>query len=292
MTGITAETLAAIRQIGREFNPETIEQTRVAVTPVMRAVEPPAGLQVTRDTAYGPAGERNLLDVYAAEGISGAPVLVFVHGGGFVAGDRSDGTFYDNVGHWAVREGFVAVVITYRLAPMAHWPAGAEDVAAALAWARDHVAEHGGDPGRIVVVGHSAGGAHVSGAVAGHAGDLVDLAGVVLVSAIVDPASAQQNPMLHAYYGRDPRGQQQATAVPGVAGSPLPLLLAVAELDPPDFHHQALVLATARLQATGTLPEVLVVPGHNHLTEVFTLGLDEHAFGPRLADFVRRVTGA
>ena len=103
---------------------------------------------------------------------TGAPVLVFVHGGGFVGGDKHvPGTpMYDHIGAWAVRNGWVGVTITYRLAPEHTWPSGAQDVAAAVQWVRDNIAAYGGDPARIVVAGHSAGCVHVASYLAGQGG--------------------------------------------------------------------------------------------------------------------------
>ena len=102
---------------------------------------------------------------------------MFVHGGGFVGGDKHvPGTpMYDHIGAWAVRNGWVGVTITYRLAPEHTWPAGAQDVAAAVQWVRDNIASYGGDPSRIVLAGHSAGSVHVASYLAasrrsGHAG--------------------------------------------------------------------------------------------------------------------------
>ena len=62
------------------------------------------------------------------------PVLLFVHGGGFIAGDKhTEGSpFYSNIGAWAVKNGFTGVNMTYRLAPANPWPAGIEDIRAAV----------------------------------------------------------------------------------------------------------------------------------------------------------------
>ena len=98
--------------------------------------EPYQGVKVERDVKYGPA-DRNLLDVFTPETSSSArPVLIFIHGGGFVAGNkRNPGSpFYDNIMLWAVKNGFVGVNATYRLAPQFVWPAGAEDLAAVVQW--------------------------------------------------------------------------------------------------------------------------------------------------------------
>ncbi|MFX9688552.1 alpha/beta hydrolase, partial [Acinetobacter baumannii] len=81
---------------------------------------------VERDVKYGPA-ERHLLDVFVPEKNPGArPVLIYVHGGGFVAGNKRppNSPFYDNILLWAVNNGCVGVNTTYRLAPASPWPAG------------------------------------------------------------------------------------------------------------------------------------------------------------------------
>ena len=88
--------------------------------------EPYQGVKVSRDQAYG-ADPRHLLDVFEPARRSGLsrPVLLFVHGGGFVAGDkhRPGSPYQDNVALWAVRHGMVGVNMTYRLAPQHPWPA-------------------------------------------------------------------------------------------------------------------------------------------------------------------------
>jgi acetyl esterase len=86
----------------------------------------------------------------------GRPTLLFVHGGGWVIGDLDT---HDNQARRLCRDvGAVVVSVDYRLAPEHPWPAAVEDCWAALAWVADHVADLGGDAGRIAVAGDSAGG--------------------------------------------------------------------------------------------------------------------------------------
>ena len=109
-----------------------------------------------RGVAYG-ADPRQRLDVYTPASPAagkGAPVLVFFYGGGWSSGDRSGYAF---AGRSMAAEGFVTVVPDYRLVPQVRFPAFVQDGAAAVAWARAHAAEYGGDPDRIVLMGHSAG---------------------------------------------------------------------------------------------------------------------------------------
>ena len=112
------------------------------------------------DLAYGPHA-RHRLDVYAPPGTNGAPVLVLFHGGGFIRGDK---TMRANVGAWGAAQGFVTVLANYRLAPECRWPSGPEDVAAVWQAVRDKAHDWGGDPDRIILVGESAGAAHVAAA--------------------------------------------------------------------------------------------------------------------------------
>jgi arylformamidase len=112
--------------------------------------------KVHRDLPYGePNGERQTLDVYApAEGVN-HPVVVWIHGGGWQAGDKKD---VDHKPQAFVDRGFVFVSVNYRLLPdKVTIKQMAGDVAKAIRWACDHARDYGGDPDRLLVTGHSAG---------------------------------------------------------------------------------------------------------------------------------------
>ena len=126
--------------------------------------EPYPGATVIRDIKYGP-DDLHALDVFKATQPAAAarPVLIHVHGGGFVRGDKhTAGTpFTDNIPLWAARNGMVGVNVNYRLAPKVTWPAGTEDMAAILRWTKANIAAHGGDPAKVFLLGWSAGAHHV-----------------------------------------------------------------------------------------------------------------------------------
>jgi acetyl esterase/lipase len=105
------------------------------------------------------------LDMHSPEGLppdAARPVLVFIHGGGWAHGDKR-GVADKPV--WMAGRNGILVSINYRLSPAVIHPAHVEDVAAAIAWVHANIAEYGGDPGRIALIGHSAG-AHLAALVA------------------------------------------------------------------------------------------------------------------------------
>jgi acetyl esterase/lipase len=115
-------------------------------------------LRMEHDRVYAEYGKRKMhLDVFRPLKNSGSriPAVVFIHGGGWAAGDKSlDWPLAQHV----AREGFVTVAVEYRLSPEAKYPAAVHDIKSALRWMRAHVAEFGIDTMRIAVCGSSAGG--------------------------------------------------------------------------------------------------------------------------------------
>lgn len=101
--------------------------------------------------------ERCKLDLYLPQGKKDFPTLVWFHGGGLTGGTKDDPKSRA-IGSGLAQEGVGLVVVNYRLSPKAKYPAYVEDAAAAVAWTFQNIAQHGGDPKRIFVGGHSAGG--------------------------------------------------------------------------------------------------------------------------------------
>lgn len=286
---------AFLRDLGAQISPQMIQSTQRFFAERFAGIDP--GVSISRDHAYGPH-ERHRLDVFApaAAGRRGAdrPVLVFVHGGGFVMGDKRmpDLPFYDNIGNFAASSGYVGVTMTYRLAPAHPWPAGSEDVAGVVRWVKENVAGHGGDPERIFLLGQSAGAAHVAGYVAHprfHPQAGVGIAGALLLSGIYDIAAAEPNPFQHAYYGETRANWPQCSTLAGLIAATVPLFFSVSEFDGVDFQKQAALVVSASSAAHGRFPEVHWLAGHNHLSPVLAIGTPADTLGPLVRNFVATV---
>ena len=110
---------------------------------------------VTRDVPYATAHERQVLDVHAPAGAKNLPVVFWIHGGGWQTGDKSMVALKPKA---FMDAGFVFVSINHRLLPTVEMGAITGDVADALGWVYKNIATHGGDPARLLVMGHSSGG--------------------------------------------------------------------------------------------------------------------------------------
>lgn len=276
-----------LREIGRVVDPP---RTAEIYAPRARK-EPYAGIKVIRDVAYG-TDARHRLDVFEPESRTGTrPVLMFVHGGGFTAGNKRTGAspFYDNIMLWAVANGMVGVNMTYRLAPQHPWPAAQEDIAAALRWVRANIGAAGGDTSRIFLFGHSAGAAHVAHYVAHprfHVQPGGGIAGAIVASGLFVVPPGVTNAPINAYFGNDGARHAAQSALPGLAATQVPLLFAFAELDPPEFPVQARALEDA-LCAARRCPRVHWLLGESHMSEVYAIGTPDRALGDLVLGFVQ-----
>lgn len=277
----------AIERIGRVIAPPP---TGALYAPLHQR-EPWPGVTVTRDARYG-TDPRHRLDVFAPAGRPSAPlpVLVFVHGGGFVAGDKQgpDGSpFYANIGVWAARNGLVGVNITYRLAPAHPYPAAQQDIAAALAWVAANIAAHGGDPARVTLAGHSAGAIHAAlYAVdpALHAPGIAPPTAYALISALFEFGGPEVPPNERAYFGT---AGGPLSPLPRLAAVPQPVFLAHGTLDPERFVTQS-VKAAAALRAAGRAVTAVTLQGHSHMSEIMAVGTTDTSLTAPLLAFLRR----
>lgn len=284
----TSDIQRQVLSLGARFDPEVLAATRAIYRPHLDLSE--AAVEET-DVVYGPHA-RHRLDVYRPAGAVQA-LVVFVHGGGFVAGDKNgDGVFYRNIGRWLARQGIAAVLPNYRLAPNDAWPAGAVDVQAVLQWVRQNADALGSKDARRVVWGQSAGASHVAtwlfdDAARGAEAPPVDA--VMLMSGFYS-AEASLPPGPLAYFGEDIDLYERRSPLTHVRATKLPLWLAVAELDPGTIAQHTYALAQALTVAQGRSPDFHYFRGHNHVSTVQSLGSPQQDVGTEILRFIGKLS--
>jgi len=249
--------------------------------------------EVVRDIHYGP-DERQRLDVLRSKRphTDAMPVLVFIHGGAFVRGDKSDGIIFDNVLNYFASRGILGINATYRLAPEHQWPSGAEDIREIVRWIRENAAEYGGDPERIFLMGHSAGASHVATYTfveelqldGGNDG----VVGAILMSGSFD--AGNEDSML-AYYGEDRSLWAQRLPISHIEGRKIPLFVINAEYDPTSMAQGSIVLIQAICARDDHCPDHKQIPGHNHFSMMYHFNTADDSIARDILEFMHRLTG-
>jgi acetyl esterase/lipase len=239
-----------------------------------------------RGVAYGPL-ERQALDVYAPKRETApAPVAVFFYGGSWDSGRRQD---YGWVGRALAAQGFLTVVPDYRLYPAVRYPSFIEDGALAVRWAVDHAKALGGDPARIVLIGHSAGAYNAA---------MLALDDRYLKAAGVDPQVVRafaglsgpydflplDGPITRQTFGEAPDLPATQPAAYVHADSP-PAFLATGDADTTVKPRNTRALAAA-LRAKGVAVEERSYAGLNHADTVLALSKPLRGKAPELSEMV------
>ena len=224
---------------------------------------------------YGP-GPKECLDLFVAPaGRRPAPVLVFLHGGYWRALDKSDHSFLAPA---FTRRGVCVVIPNYDLCPDVSVPDIVMQSARALAWTWRHVAGHGGDPTRITVAGHSAGGQLAAMMLTCRWPDLaLDLPEDLLyrglsISGLHELDPLRRAPFLQAAVRLTP--EQVDRASPARLPAPLGRRLAcvVGGLESPEFQRQARLMQ--RAWGRSRVPVCESLPGLDHFSVLTSLGLE------------------
>ncbi len=294
VTGPSADMAQQLRDLGPVINPPAVAKM---YAPLL-ARQPRDGVNRLLDLPYG-TDERQKLDVYIHDSMpaKAAPIVIFLHGGGFVRGDKSD---RDNVGNFLARNGVVALLPSYRLGPAHHWPSGPQDVVLALRWAQANAAQYGGDVQRIILVGESAGAAHIAAAVLMkrfHGDGGLGAAGAMLISGVynaqLDFLARQQfgtptpDPRNEAYFGTDTSQYTAMSTVANIDSATVPLLITYAELDPLQQQIQAGELFSTLCVKHGACPAIQMIRHHNHLSQLYAINTGDMLLGQAMLDFVR-----
>lgn len=257
----------------------------------------------TQDLAYVPATDsaydavRHCLDVYAPKKKSATsyPVVLFIHGGNWNSGNKD---FYSFIGRRLAKQGVVAVVINYRLSPNVRVPQMADDCARAVAWTVCHITDYGGDPQRLFLMGHSAGGGLAAlltadnRLLARHGFPQNPIKGTILD----DPAGLDMYDYLQKLeypgdaqylvpYGKEPAVWRDMSAMYHVTAQTPPIRLFIGGETYPSISSSSRKFV-GKLQGLAHKPELTVLPGKKHAPMVLQLYFQHNIIYKELLKFV------
>lgn len=237
--------------------------------------------------------------IVVAGGSAAAPIVIFLHGGVWQMGDRADSR---HVGEALAARGILTVTASYRLAPRHRWPAQIEDAAAIVALVKKRATSWGADPGRIVLVGHSAGGhlatllLHDAAVLGRHGLSRADIAGVVAISGVFDLRAALDEGQddggfarfVAPVFGTDVAVLRAASPIDVVAATGIPQLFITGTAD-----YRAMQAQTAEMVRTmalrGEKVPVVVVDGADHFGLVANIGEPRDPVTDAIVAFVGRL---
>jgi acetyl esterase/lipase len=255
-------------------------------------------VEVKRDLSYceGEDADRakHRLDLYLPKGRQDFPVVLFVHGGAWVMGDKNgDFGVYEALGKMFARHGVGCAVTNYRLSPGVKHPEHIKDVARAFAWVHKHVKEDGGRPDQLFVCGHSASG-HLVALLAtddsylkAEGLSLADVKGVMPISGVY---VVLVDGLFTDVFGKDPAERKQAWPLTHVHEGCPPFLIIYADQDFPFIDLGSEAFAKA-LKEKKVEAETLKLTKRNHLDIISRTARDGDPCGQALLDFIAEHVG-
>jgi len=283
-------------------------ESTVATSPASAHVPAPLELApesvVTRNVAYADDDDKSghMLDIYAPRDAKALPVLLFVHGGGWNHGDKSE---VGSQPKFFNEHDLVFISINYRLSPPHQHPAHVDDLASAIGWTRKNIDRYGGDGQNIIIMGHSAG-SHLVALVATNSDVLAkqglkptDLRGTISLDGsafdIVDRIAKGSEKLAEncrRAFGSDPEVQRDASPLQHAANGAniAPFLLMYVKEG--SLNHAQSKAFGDKLNASGGQAELLPIEGKDHFSLLNDLGTERDAAGNEILRFVRTVTAS
>ncbi|MFN7979253.1 MAG: alpha/beta hydrolase [Vicinamibacterales bacterium] len=270
-----------------------------------KAPAPPRTLLALSYDPTAPDDPKRQLDLYLPAGRD-FPLVVFVHGGGWAWGDRTQSfggaDVYRNIGRFLADRGIGAAVVGYRLVWPLDWQSQVGDVARAVAWVQAHAAEYGGRPGRVFLMGHSAG-AQLAARVATDPswlerehGDPAGICGVVAVSGAgydLGDIETYRDGFDPLYFAERFGGSRldgtwwhDASVLPWLDAGDPPFLVVNATGESRGLRRQS-ALFDAALRKAGIATTRVVVRGSSHERIILELSRADKTAGPASLAFIR-----
>ena len=252
------------------------------------ALVPSSGYRLSPDLPYA-AGPHHTMDVYQPVDATGpAPVIVFLYGGGWRDGDKK---IYRFLGQALASRGYVVAIPDYRQFPEVKFPAFLEDNVAAVAWVHAHVAEYGGDPAKLFLMGHSAGAYNAAmlavdaqwlGKVGLDPGR--DLRGFIGLSGPYAflPFDETTGPVFGDW--PDPQATQPVDQIHAGASGRLPPMLLANGLSDTTVRPVNAVRLSDAVRAKGGSVETKLYPGVDHIDMIGGFASPLHSLAPSLSD--------
>jgi acetyl esterase/lipase len=296
--GLSPDSRKIMEELGPKWSEDIVANRKVVInvyTPIL-SLRSLKDIGIKKNIPYGPH-PRQVLDIYHPNQVSNEPlpVVLFVHGGAFVRGDKdANEHIYANFLTYFVRKGFIGINLEYRQAPEAAFPQGSKDIELSIHWLIKNSHELNIDPKNIFLVGHSAGGSHAASYILdpnvrpqnGH-----NVKGLILISARLKADVREDNPNAHgvkAYYGEDEKLYEERSPLNYAENLNIPLLIAISEFENPGLDVYASELFFKVSQKLWLSPTFVQVPKHNHTSIVAHLDTEEESFGLFMETFMRK----
>jgi acetyl esterase/lipase len=234
---------------------------------------------------------KHKLDLFLPEGRKDFPVFFFVHGGAWRHGDKGFLGIYSGLGKFYAHHGIGAVVINYRLSPGVKHPEHIKDVARAFAWTYKNIARYGGDPGRIFVCGHSAGG-HLTAllATAGKFLEPYGLSPAKAVRGVIPISGVYEIPekFLVSVFGEDPKRHKDASPIDYVHKGLPPFLILYADHDFPGCGKKPSEAFARALGEKGNEVRTQEITDSNHYQIILSAGLPDTPVSNAILKFIEK----
>ncbi|WP_445383011.1 alpha/beta hydrolase [Robiginitalea sp. IMCC43444] len=255
---------------------------------------------VNEDIDYLPESEysdnKDFLDIYMPEGNKNVPVIVYLHGGALLMGDKSWGK---DIGNKVAESGIGLVSVNYRLSPGFQHPAHLQDAAAATAWVINNIERYGGDPKKIYVAGHSAG-AYLAALLSIDFSVLQDhniapakIKGAVLISPFLyveetAKVRIERDSVYKSIWGNEPGNWLQASVTPHILPDRNNILLIYADGDESWRKEQNERFAKAMTGIGNLRVYTEEVPNRDHLTLLSNILDEDDRIVKLIGDFVMK----
>jgi len=293
--------LAALPALSTEWTRKQSPKTRGLVRGLVDA----QGVRQMLDIAYyaGPDADpiKHKLDLYLPEGKTNFSIIMFIHGGGWTTGDKRVRTdVYGDLGRTFAKQGIGVAAIDYRLSPQFKFPAHIQDAARAFAWIHKYIKSYGGNPDRIFVMGHSAGG-HLTALLATDERwlkeqglGLKNIRGAIPISGVYDfetlrPSRLPEdnNLLSGRSLNKDPEKMKEASPINYVApNKPIPpFLIMWGERDVLTMREQAINFAKS-LEDNGHRVQTVQYVSRNHFSTILNIRRPEDQEQEDILQFV------